>query len=142
MARVRLSVPDAFAFATEMPVRVSDVNYGGHLGNDALLALLQEARLRFLRQYGYSETDIAGVGLIMGDAVLVYRSQAFHGEMLRVELAATDLTRCGCDFVYRVTAVADGREIARAKTGMVFFDYAAQQVVPVPAAFTDRCAAD
>ena len=48
MARVKLEIPELLPFATELEVRVGDVNYGGHLGNDALLGLLHEARIRFL----------------------------------------------------------------------------------------------
>lgn len=45
MARVRLSFPDdAFSFTTEMPVRITDVNGANHLGNDALISMLSEAR--------------------------------------------------------------------------------------------------
>ena len=60
MARVKIDLPQAFQFQTEIQVRISDINYGGHLGNDALLALLQEARVQMLKQYKWSEVDIEG----------------------------------------------------------------------------------
>ena len=46
MARVEIELPEQFPFATEIPIRISDINYGNHLGNDAVLSLAQEARVR------------------------------------------------------------------------------------------------
>ena len=138
MPRVRVPLPDSFPFSTSLTVRVCDVNYGGHLGNDAVLSLLQEARVRYLREHGYSEKDVEGVGIIMTDAVVVYASQAFPGEALRIEVAADDVARVGCDFVYRITECSGGREVARAKTGIVFFDYATNKVSTIPDGFRRR----
>ena len=40
------------AFTTTLDVRISDINYGNHLGHDSLISLLHEARMRFLKQTG------------------------------------------------------------------------------------------
>lgn len=135
MARIKLDLPASFPFATELRVRITDVNYGGHMGNDSLLGLLHEARVQFLANYGLGELDIYGFGLIMADSVIVYRSEAFPGETLEIAVAVTDFNQYGCDFVYRVTEKISGREVARAKTGIVFFDYSRRAVQRVPPAF-------
>lgn len=135
MARVKLDLPGVFRFETELAVRIGDVNYGRHLGNDAVLALAHEARIQFLARHGFSEADTCGLGMIMTDAVVVYKSQAFHGDVLKVQADAVDFGPCGCDFVFRFTAKSDGREIARVKTGIVFFDYAAKKIARMPDAF-------
>jgi acyl-CoA thioester hydrolase len=135
MARVLIDLPQSFQFLTEIPVRITDINYGGHLGNDAVLALFQEARVQMLKQYGWSEMDIEGSGVIMSDAAVVYKSEAFYGEILTIEIAVIEITRAGCDFVYRMTNRASGKEVARAKTGIVFFDYASRRIVGVPEQF-------
>ena len=62
-------------YETEIPIRISDVNYGGHLGNDAVLSLAHEARVRFLALRGFSEKDVEGVGIMMVDAAVVYGPQ-------------------------------------------------------------------
>lgn len=135
MARIKLDLPADFPFATELRVRITDVNYGGHLGNDALLGLLHEARVRFLAHYQLSELNIHGCGIIMADSVIVYKSEAFPGELLSIAVAVTDFNRYGCDFVYRVTEKTSQREVARAKTGIVFFDYQRRAVQRVPQPF-------
>jgi len=134
MARIRLDLPAEFPFRTTLAVRVTDLNYGGHLGNDALLGLVHEARVRFLGALGFSELDVAGVGVLMADCAIVYKAQGFLGDLLTVEVAAGEFSRAGCDLFYRLTRAA-GEELARAKTGMVFYDYQARKTRPVPEAF-------
>lgn len=138
MGRVRMELPESLPFHTEMEVRIGDVNYGRHLGNDAVLRLLHEARLRFLQHHGFSEENAGGAGLILRDAVIVYAAQAFHGDVLRAEVGAGNFGAAGCDFFYRLTRLIDGVEIARAKTQVVFFDYTAGRVVRMPESFSAR----
>jgi 4-hydroxybenzoyl-CoA thioesterase len=135
VARVLLDVPERFHFETELDVRARDVNYAGHLGNDALLSLAQEARIGLFERFGFDERDVAGLGILVADAAVVYRSEAFRGERLLVRVAVVDFNAHGCDVVYLVTERTSGREVARAKTGIVFFDYRAHRVGDVPPAF-------
>jgi acyl-CoA thioester hydrolase len=137
MARVEIALPDTFLFRTEIAVRIGDVNYAGHLGNDAVLSIAHEARVRFLAAHGFAELDVAGAGIILTDAALVYRAEGRYGMTLAVEIAPDDVRSRGCDLLYRITDAATGQEIARVKTGLVFFDYAARRVVSMPAAFRD-----
>jgi acyl-CoA thioesterase FadM len=41
----------------------------------------------------------------------------------------------GCDFFYQLVNKESGKEIARAKTGIVFFDYEKRKPTKVPEAF-------
>lgn len=132
MARVQIELPQQWLYRTRLVVRVSDVNYGGHLGNDRVLGLAHEARVRWLASCDLSEKDVGGVGLIMADAALVFRGEAFLGDELDAELGATEVRRSGFDLIYRLSRPADGAEIALVKTGMVCFDYAARKVVRLP----------
>jgi acyl-CoA thioester hydrolase len=142
VARVRLDLPDRYLFRTELALRVTDINYGGHLGNDAVLTLAQQARIEFLRAHGWSEHDVAGAGMIMTDAVVVYRSEAFLGDTLTIDVGVADIQQLGCDFLFRMVNKASGKEVARVKTGIAFFDYARRRPVPLPDAFRKVCASD
>lgn len=124
MARIKVALPDTLLFTTEIPVRITDLNYGGHLGNDALLGILHEARVHFLRSLGMANDydPVTKLGLIMVDVAVEYKGEAFHGDVLRLAMAATDPSKYGFDVVYHVHNQA-GKEIARAKTGMLCFDY-------------------
>lgn len=78
MARLTLELPEHFAFYTEITVSIRDINYGGHLGNDAVLGLAHEARLRYLKSLGFSELDIGGLGLTMKCLGFVNHSRIAH----------------------------------------------------------------
>lgn len=135
MAKVKIDLPEKFIFKTEIPIRISDINYGGHLGNDAVLSIAHEARLRFLNQHNFTELNVGGAGIIMVDAEVQYKSEAFYGDIILVEIAVTDIARVGCDFVYRCTNKITGTVIAIVKTGIAFYDYEKKKVKAIPEKF-------
>ena len=135
MPRVTIELPEQFPFSTDIPVCISDINYGGHLGHDSIVSLIHEARVRFLNAHGFTELDIDGFGLTMTDLVVLYKAEAFYGEILTIEVSAQDFTKYGCDFVYRITSKTSGTEVARAKTGVLIYDYKKRKVVGLPERF-------
>jgi acyl-CoA thioester hydrolase len=142
MARIKILLPDTFSFSLQLPVRITDLNYGGHLGNDALLSALHEARVQFLQHLGLNELDAAtGLGTIMADVAIEYKGEAFYGDVLHVQLAATELHKYGFDVVYWVKNQA-GKEIARAKTGMLLFNYTTRKLRSVDAATARQLGAE
>lgn len=135
MERLRIELPAVDGFTTHLDVRIGDVNYGRHLGNDALLGLLHEARLRFLAHHGFSETDAGGVGLIMTEAQISYLAQARHGDRLCIVIHPVAPGRAGFALVYGVRHATGGQEIARARTGLAFYDYERARLARMPEAF-------
>jgi acyl-CoA thioester hydrolase len=140
MARTRLEIPASFPFSTELPLRISDINYGGHLGNDAVLSIIHEARVRFLRHFGYSELDIEGAAIMMTDAVILYKSEGFYGDTLLIDVTVVDMQSAACDIVYRLANKATGTEVVRAKTGIVFIDPDKRKMTAIPDGFRRRFA--
>ncbi|MBV0933455.1 acyl-CoA thioesterase [Marinobacterium weihaiense] len=138
MARIKLEMPDNYLFSTELAVRISDINYGGHLGNDAVLSMVHEARLRFLKHYHYTEMDVEGASIIMTDSAVVYKAEGFHGDRVQVDVTVTDFNKYGCDLYYLLSNKETAVEIAHAKTGIVFFDYDARKVLGVPEGFRNK----
>lgn len=138
MARIQIELPERFPFVTELPIYIGHINYGKHLDNAALLTLVSEARVRFFKALGYTELDVEGVGIIIADAAVQYRSEAFHGETLLIEMAAADFNKYGFDLVWRLSDKATAREVARGKHGIIFFDYEARKPALVPQAFVER----
>jgi acyl-CoA thioester hydrolase len=135
VARIKVELPDNLPFQTDLPVRITDINYGQHLGHDALLGLLHEARVRYLTGLGFTEQDVGGCGLILVDTLLEFRTEVFYGATLRVDVGLSELSRAGFALFYRVTDAAAGHEVARARTGMVFYDYARRRVARCPEPF-------
>ncbi len=140
MARVKLALPDTFTFSTDLDVRVSDVNYGNHLGNDRMVTLLHEARLRFLTSHGFAELNIGGVGMMVTDLVVTFSAESFMGDVLTFHVGLMEFSKYGCDVIYRVENKSLGKKIAEAKTGIVFFDYDERRIARIPKVFYSRCA--
>ena len=134
MPRLKLRPLAAYPFSCELTVRTTDLNYGGHLGNDRLLSLIHEARVAFLAAHGLSELEFGGVSLILGDAAVVYLAEAYAAEKLVFEVAAREPGRTGFRIFYRVTRETDSRTIALVENGMACFDYQTRKISALPAA--------
>lgn len=134
--RIRLKEQANYPFSTTMQIRITDLNYGNHMGNQMLLSYAQEARSQWLGWLGgWSEVSVANQGIIMGDAAVVYQSEGKGGEILLIEVAVGDISRVSFDLYYRITEQSTGRAVGLVKTGIVFFDYQTSKVAAVPEAF-------
>ncbi|SIT90171.1 acyl-CoA thioesterase [Pontibacter indicus] len=131
MPRIKVAIPDHVSFETAIPVRITDLNYGAHLGNDALLSILHEARLQLLKHFGYTELDLGGASLIMADVAIEYKGEGFYGDVLTLKLAFDDVHKYGFDITYHVLN-QNGKEVARAKTGMLCFNYQERKLMALP----------
>ena len=76
-----------------VPVGITDINCGNHLGNDSLVSLLHEARVAWLRQHGFTELDVAGASLIRGDLAVEYVKESFYGDVLHISISASGISR-------------------------------------------------
>jgi acyl-CoA thioester hydrolase len=140
MPRIKIALPDSFAFTTEIPLRISDINYGGHLGNDSVLSLMHEARVQYFRSLGLSgETSLEGIiGIIVSDVGIEYKSESFYGDVVQVEVGIDDVGKYGFDMVYRLTHKETGKAIAIGKTGILCFDYAVRKLHVIPAGLLQK----
>lgn len=135
MSRVQIDMPETYSFATDIPVRITDLNYGNHVGHDTIMSILHEARVRMLDSKGFSEIDIGGCGLIMTDTAIVFKNEVFYPALLRCKLAVGNVSRSRFDVFYRVTRKGDDDVVAEAKTGMVCFDYEQKRIARMPTSF-------
>jgi acyl-CoA thioesterase FadM len=134
MQKIQIDVPGHFYFTTQVAIRITDINYGNHVGNDAFMALLHEARLQFLQYKGYTELQVAGHGLIMADAAIKFMAELFYGDLVDIAVAASGFGTSGFDIVYRMhtNRMGEKKLAALAKTGMILFDYSRRKPVAIP----------
>jgi acyl-CoA thioesterase FadM len=135
MARIKITPPKKFDFSTEISLRISDINYGGHLGHDSILSLAHEARLRFFKSHGFTELNVFGPAMILSDVAIYYKSEGFYGDSIVIDIAVCDYLKYGCDLVYRLSNKESGNVVALLKTGIVFIYYEKREVAPVPKEF-------
>ena len=134
MARIKVALPEQFAFSTTIPVRITDLNYGNHVGNDTILSMIHEARVQYLKQLGYGELDLAGVGVIMSDVAIEFKSELFYGDEVMVAVSVSDVTKISFDLYYKLEKRSGDSTVlvAVAKTGMVCYDYDAGKIASFP----------
>jgi acyl-CoA thioester hydrolase len=137
MARIKIDLPETFTFNCHIPVRITDINYGGHAGNDTVLSIIHEARMQFLKNIGYTEMGFAGVGMIMSDVVIEFKNELFYGDVIIVSVATGEISRIGFDLLYKLETLRPAKGdikvlIATAKTGIICYDYQKKKIVSVP----------
>jgi acyl-CoA thioesterase FadM len=140
MARIKIDLPGTFSFTATIPVRITDMNYGNHVGNDALLSIIHEARMQFLLKHGCTELNFDGVGLIMTDVGIEFKKEIFYGDTLEIKIAVADLTSIGFDLYYLIEKQKDNNKltVAFAKTGMLCYDYDRKKITAVPSSAKEK----
>lgn len=118
-------------FKVDLPVRVSDISYGGHVGNDRFLSLAQESRVLWLRSIGLEENC-----LILMDAHISFLKEVFLGDTLTFELEIQEMSKCGMTLYYRVTKKESGELASEITTKIAFFDYEKKKITKAPEAIT------
>ena len=134
MARIKIDIPEKVIGTFTIPVRIADINYGNHVGNDAFVSIIHEARMQWLKQYDYTELKVEDIGLIMSDLAIEFKSESFYGDEVEVRLGAGDISRVGFDLYYQLFAKRSNETIliAHAKTGMVCYNYDGKKVASIP----------
>ena len=138
MARIQIDLPKEFAFSTEIPIMIGSINRGNHLAWHAALSIFEEARIRFLDSLGFKDENVDGMSFIVVDAGIMYLKQGRQGQLVKVEVTVGEFSSKGCDMLFRMSNAATGEEMVRAKTGVLFYDYRQQKVIPVPEVFKTR----
>ena len=134
MARIKIAIPEQFSFSCQIPVRITDINYGGHVGNDTILTIVHEARMQFLNSLGFTEMNFGGIGMIMADAAIEFKNELFYGETVITSVVVTDISKIGFDLIYKLEKEKEGNKkiIAIAKTGMICYDYSVKKITAIP----------
>jgi acyl-CoA thioester hydrolase len=134
MARIKIELPDIFSFSCNIPVRITDINYGGHVGNDTVLTIIHEARMQFFKKLGYTELNFGGTGMLMADVAIEFKSELFYGDMVVAAVVAGEISKAGFELFYKLEKqTGDIKKIvATAKTGMICYDYERKKIVAVP----------
>lgn len=134
MSRIKIELPENYISKFKIPVRITDINYGNHVGNDSIIAIIHEARAQFLELYNFTELSVAGTSLIMSDIAVEFKNEAFYKDIIEVKLFADNLSRVAFELYYSLSALRKNEIIliANAKTGMVCFNYKEKKVESVP----------
>ena len=135
MPRVKLDELPSYEFQHHLTVRVTDINYAGHLGNETLLGLVHEARAQFLKQLKFNTIiqDDQHIGVIIADLVVNFRAEAFAQDQLTIDCQIGDIGERSFRLFHRIRRAE--QVIALVESGTVAYDYLAGEVILLPQEF-------
>ena len=138
MPRVELDELSNYEFQYHLTVRATDLNYAGHLGNEALLGLIHEARALFLHRLGFNtiDKDAQQIGLIIADLVVNFKAEAFARDQLTIDCRIDEVSQKSFRIFHCVRRAK--LVIALVETGIVAYDYHLRQVSSLPKNFMTR----
>lgn len=142
MSKLEIQMPGSYPFSAEIPVRFMDVRNAAlkginvsHAVFDMYLSFINEAFDLFLDKYGFSKLNIAGKNMTVANSSIVYKGEMNPGDLIKVQVAPANFEEKSCDLFFLLTKQNDSIEVARARIGILFFDYAEKKSVPVPDGF-------
>lgn len=137
MPRVTLVEQQRYEFSHTLTVRATDINYAGHLGNEALLGLVHEARAHFMKALNFNTIvgDEQKVGLIIADLAVNFKAEAFAHEQITVDCQIDELSQKSFRLFHRLRC--DEKLVALVETGIVAFDYQSGRATPLPDDFLE-----
>ncbi len=138
MGRVKLVEQPVYQFCYDYTVKVRDINYGGHLSNDALVGIIHEARIDLLHSVGCSELNLGDgeTGLIMGDLAVNFVKESFMHDDLIVYTHIDEIKNSSFRVFYKL--VRGTEVIALAETGLIAFNYKEKSIGSIPDFFIEQ----
>ena len=135
MAYSQLELPEKFIYKTQMKVRVSDLNIANHLAYESMVAMLSEGQMRFFSHFKIDQLNVEGLGLMVADLRVSYRSEAFYRDLLQFEVGIDNFNKYGCDIIFRVNNLNTGKLASLARISVVAVDYVSRKIALLPESF-------
>ena len=115
-------------FSVNYKVTISDINYGGHMGNERALLLFQQSRIELFKSLGVTEINVGdNVGTIQKDAHVYYKGEVYLGDELTIIIKNIDIKKTSLNFIYSVEK-REGKIVLEGSTIIVAFDYEKKKV--------------
>ena len=134
MSRLKIELPEKLLTSVSIPVRITDINYGNHVGNNSIVEIIHEARVQLLQKHRFTELNVAGTALIMSELLVEFKNESFYKDLLEIKIFCGEVTRVSFELFYEISVKRNAQTviIAFAKTGMVCYDYSTKKVSAVP----------
>lgn len=133
MERVKLDFPaEAVIHRHPLTVRVTDMNYGRHLGHDAVVSLLHEARIQAFAALDLPEWDMHGYPSVVADLAVQYHSEARWPDALLIETAVPEPQGKALIIYQRIYQADSEQLVATSRVNQLLIDLATGRPVEVP----------
>jgi len=129
--------------SSEYVVGVGDINYGGHMGNEKALTVFSDARINFLKHFGFSELNIGnGLGIVVAESNVKYKKEVFMHDVLETEVWVSEVAGLKWTISYETKRASDGAVVFEGTTLMLCFDYENKKVNRIPETFLEKVFSD
>ncbi|WP_319370733.1 thioesterase family protein [uncultured Ilyobacter sp.] len=119
-------------FISKYQVRISDINYGGHMGNERSLVAFQQARIEWLETLGLSELNIGeNRGLIQRRANVEYLREISLGDILNVKIYPVEIRGSYFILAHEVNN-QNGVTVLTGNVTLGAFDYTNKKLAKIP----------
>lgn len=132
MPKVKLVEAEKYVYEWTVPLRITDMNMGGHLSNDIMLQVMHEARHRYVQSRGFKDERFAGV--IVSDVIVNYKKEVFYNDILTVFIAFDEVSKISLRMLYKIVNL-EKEVVALAETGIAFIDYQTRKLAKIPDCF-------
>ncbi|MHB1220991.1 MAG: acyl-CoA thioesterase [Gammaproteobacteria bacterium] len=124
-------------FATNIHIRIDDINYGNHLCHTKFINYLHEARALFLKSKNLSEIDCFGYCLFILEISVKYKNQCFFDDKLEIKLFLDKIENASFQLSYIIYNHTTGKVSATATSVMGFIDRTTNKLKKIPNEFID-----
>ena len=126
-----------FLYKHRINVRIDDINFGKHLDTSKFSSLMHDARANFLKSHNLSEENCFGVGLIVLNLQIQYRSQCYFADNLELNVYLDNIKHKQITFLKEIYNKTTGKLAATGTILMGFFDLDKQKLTAAPQQFLD-----
>jgi acyl-CoA thioester hydrolase len=132
-------LPGEFRHVVDITVRFADTDAMRHVNNAVYLTYCETARIRYWSDITGEPFALGAEGaesLILAEARITYRAQAFYGETVTVETRTSRIGRSSFTLQHRLLAGAPSearRLVAVSESVLVRYDYTSETSVPLTA---------
>jgi acyl-CoA thioester hydrolase len=116
---------------TRLQVRFRDMDAMGHVNHAVYLTYLEVARTEYWFALT-SSRSIEAFTFIVLKAECLYQSPAVLGEELVIQTGITRLGNTSFTMSYQIRESVSGRDVAKASTELVMYDYARKKPARIP----------
>lgn len=123
--------PGSFRVWEDIPVRFRDTDAMGHVNNAVYLSYLEVGRQAYWQRFSKPQS-YDRVPFVLAHVGIDFRAEALVGEVVRVYLRTTWLSRSSFGMQYELHARDSGRLLVEAESVQVTYDYGTKSSIAVP----------
>jgi len=122
-----------------LEVKIGDIGYGNHMGNDKALLFFHDARIKMFNSIGFEELNIGNnTGIVVSEAHVYYYKEVFLYDVLEATLEVDEITPTSFFLNYEFTRQSDSKIVLKGSTKIIAFDYATKKVAKIPDEFLSK----